>query len=97
MVLRDFYPLALIFQPDKITPHFPRFDPKPNKIVNKLPLENSFCAHFQSAELEPYRTDSEFWNWYEQSESTGEILVCENLEENLWLGKDSSIWEFVEQ
>ena len=25
MVLRDFYPLALILQPDKITPHFPRF------------------------------------------------------------------------
>lgn len=72
------------------------YDPKPSKIVSKLPLENSFCAHFESAALEPYRTDSEFWNWYEQSEQTGEILECENLEENLWLGKDASIWEFIE-
>lgn len=73
------------------------YDPKPSKIVSKLPLENSFCAHFQSAQLEPYRTDSEFWNWYEQSEQTGEILECENLKENLWLGKDASIWEFIDQ
>ncbi|MFG6369640.1 MAG: hypothetical protein K1W16_14735 [Lachnospiraceae bacterium] len=73
------------------------YDPKPSKIASKLPLENSFCAHISSAELEPYRTDSEFWNWYEQSEQTGEILECEDLKENLWLGKDASIWEFIEQ
>lgn len=73
------------------------YDPKPSKIASKLPLENSFCAHISSAELEPYRTDSEFWNWYEQSEQTGEVLECEDLKENLWLGKDASIWEFIEQ
>ncbi len=73
------------------------YDPKPSKIASKLPLENSFCAHISSAELEPYRTDSEFWNWYEQSEQTGEILECEDLKENLWLGKDASIWEFIER
>ncbi len=73
------------------------YDPKPNKIVNNLPLENSFCAHFESSKLEPYRTESEFWNWYEQSESSGEILECADRKENLWLGKDASIWEFIDQ
>ena len=43
--------------------------------------------------LEPYRIDSEFWDLYEKSESTGEVLECEDLKENLWLGKDAGVWD----
>lgn len=73
------------------------YDPKPSKMVNALPINNSFFAYFQSADLMPYRTDSEFWDWYERSEATGEVLACEDLQENLWLGSDSSVWEYLEQ
>lgn len=27
----------------------------------------------------------------------GEVLACEDLQENLWLGNDSSVWEYLEQ
>ena len=45
-------------------------------------------------ELVPYRTESEFWNRYEKSQITGEVLPCENKEENIWLGEGASIWDW---
>lgn len=73
------------------------YDPKPNKVVNKLPINNSFFAYFESEALMPYRTDSEFWDWYERSENAGEILACEDLQENLWLGENASVWDYLER
>jgi len=73
------------------------YDPKPSKIVDSLPINNSFFAYFKSSDLMPYRTESEFWNWYDQSENAGEILACENLQENLWLGSDSSVWDYLKK
>lgn len=73
------------------------FDPKPDKVVEELPMENSFLGHFESGELVQYRTESEFWNWYEQSESSGKVLACVELKENLWLGKDASVWDYLEK
>lgn len=70
------------------------YDPKPNKVIEQLPMENSFLAHFESSDLMSYRTESEFWDWYGLSESTGEVIACEDLQENLWLGSNSSIWEY---
>ncbi len=71
------------------------YDPKPNKVVSVLPINNSFYAYFESSDLMPYRTDSEFWDWYDQSESAGEILECADLHDNLWLGEDASVWEYL--
>lgn len=65
------------------------YDPKPGRVVNALPINNSFFAYFESEVLTPYRTDSEFWDWYERSETAGEVPACENLRENLRFGSDS--------
>lgn len=73
------------------------FDPKPNKVVEQLPMENSFLGHFASEDLEPYRTESDFWDWYERSGNAGEVLECANLQENLWLGKDAGVWDYLEE
>ena len=60
-------------------------------------MENSFLGHFENEDLEPYRTESEFWDLYEKSESAGEVLECADLQENLWLGKDASVWDYLEE
>lgn len=73
------------------------YDPKPSKMINALPINNSFYAYFESSDLMPYRTDSEFWDWYDQSETTGEILACTDLHDNLWLSEDSSVWEYLKR
>ncbi|MDE6364704.1 MAG: hypothetical protein K2L86_10690 [Lachnospiraceae bacterium] len=74
------------------------YDPKSiRKVANPEFIETSFSAHFTSEELMSYRTDSKFWDLYAASEATGEVLDCENLQENLWLGKDASVWEFMER
>ena len=73
------------------------YDPKPSKVVNDLPVNNSFFAYFESADLMPYQTDSEFWDWYGQSGNAGEILACEDLHDNLWLGKDAGVWDYLER
>lgn len=73
------------------------YDPKPNKVIEQLPMENSFIGHFASADLEPYRTESEFWDWYERSSSAGKVMGCIDLKENLWLGKDAAVWDYLEE
>lgn len=73
------------------------YDPKPNKVIEQLPMENTFLGHFAGADLEPYRTESDFWNLYERSESAGQVLECADLQENLWLGKDAGVWDYLEE
>ena len=48
-----------------------------------MPSDDSFSVRIEYGALEPYRIDSEFWDLYEKSESTGEVLECEDLKENL--------------
>lgn len=71
--------------------------PKANKVIEQLPMENSFMGHFDSETLAPYRTESEFWDLYERSESAGKVMECISLQENLWLGKDASVWDYLEE
>ena len=54
-------------------------------------------ARLTEQELEPYRTESEFWKWYDQSQTTGEVLPCEDRKDNLWLGEESSVWDYLER
>ena len=70
-------------------------DPNVRTVVNNMAMDTSFAVRLTAQELEPYRTESEFWKWYEQSQTTGEVLPCENLQENLWLGEGSSVWDYL--
>lgn len=58
------------------------------------PVNRSFCARLSIDELEGFKKESDFWDKYERSESTGEVLPCENKEENIWLGDKAGIWDF---
>lgn len=69
-------------------------DPKAEKLSGKKPMGDSFYAHFDAAELEPYRTDSEFWELYDKSESAGKVIEQETLRENIWLGEDAGVWDY---
>lgn len=70
-------------------------DPNVRTVVNNMAMDTSFAVRLTGQELAPYRTESEFWKWYEQSQTTGEVLPCEDLQENLWLGEDSGVWDYL--
>lgn len=73
-------------------------DPTIEQIMFSGPQENStFRAFINVRDLEPWRTDSKFWQQYEKSESTGTVIPCEERETNLWLGKEASIWMYYEE
>ncbi len=72
-------------------------DPNVRTVVHHRAMENSFVARLTEQELEPYRTESEFWKWYDQSQTTGEVLPCEDRKDNLWLGEESSVWDYLER
>lgn len=72
------------------------FAPRVDALLYVTAVENSFSAHFGSKELEPYRTDSAFWELLDQSEPAGEVLGCKDLQENRWLGKNAAVWGFRE-
>lgn len=70
------------------------YDPKVNKIAGNVPKDNTFYAHLAAADLEPYRTESEFWELYDKSKSTGNVVECDELIENIWLGENASVWDY---
>lgn len=72
-------------------------DPKLRGLGTSAPQNTTFNTRIPAGELEAYRTDSEFWNKYEKSETAGEVLPCQNKEENLWLGEDRGIWSYWEE
>lgn len=72
-------------------------DPTARTTLNNLALESSYYAVFSAEELVPYRTESEFWELYDQSQRAGKVIPCENLQENIWMKKDSVIWEYIEK
>lgn len=68
-------------------------DPLQEEVVTYEPTSRIICTQMDEEILEPYKKQSEFWNKYEKSEITGEVLPCQNKEENLWLGEDAGIWQ----
>lgn len=72
-------------------------DPTARTTLNNLALESSYYAVFSAEELVPYRTESEFWELYDQSQRAGTVIPCENRQENRWLREDSVIWEYTEK
>lgn len=67
------------------------------KFLQERPPQNDVYEVFYPAEeLMQFQTDSEFWEKYESSESAGEVVECEELHENIWLGKDAGTWGFWE-
>ena len=73
------------------------YDPKPNQIEGAPPRDNRLYAHFQASDLQPYQTDSEFWELYGKSEIMGKVVENETLIENLWLGENASVWGYWEE
>lgn len=69
-------------------------DPKPAGITGAAPRNNAYSVIMTGADVEPYRTESEFWKKYEESETAGRVLECMDLQENLWLGEDAGVWKY---
>lgn len=58
------------------------------------PVDRSFYTRLSIEELEAFKKESDFWDKYEKSESTGEVLPCEDKKENIWLGESAGVWDF---
>lgn len=72
------------------------YDPKANIVVNDLPMDNYIAVHIESDLLVPYQTESEFWNLYNASETAGTVLECADRKDNIWLGKEAGVWDYLE-
>lgn len=63
------------------------------------PQEDAYEIVCSVEELEEFKTESEFWEKYDLSESAGEVVECEELQENRWLSDLSGAedyWERIE-
>lgn len=69
-------------------------DPVLEYAVTYEPINRSFCARLNVEELEEFKKPGEFWDKLEISESTGEVLPCEDKKENIWLGEGASVWDW---
>jgi len=69
-------------------------DPKLDKAVTYEPLNRSLSVLISMEALEPYKKDNVFWEKYEKSEQTGEVLPCADKKKNIWLGEGASIWDY---
>ncbi|MCI8522337.1 MAG: hypothetical protein HFI62_03935, partial [Lachnospiraceae bacterium] len=72
-------------------------DPKTAAISGRDPSNSTFYTEFTPEEIAPYRTESVFWDKYDKSESTGEVLRCKGKHDNIWLGDQASIWDYWEE
>ena len=72
------------------------YDPKPSAIFAAEPRDVTFSVELDAGRLTPFRTESGFWRQYDRSEQTGQILECEDLQTNLWLDDDASVWDYWE-
>ncbi len=70
------------------------FDPVLEYAITQVPTGRIYDTQLSMTELESFKKQSEFWDKYEKSEETGQVLPCENKEENIWLGEDAAIWEY---
>lgn len=69
----------------------------PKYISAREPQMDAYEISCTVQELEAYKTESEFWEKYEKSESAGTVVECEELHNNLWLGEDASTWTYWEE
>lgn len=67
-------------------------DPVLERAITYEPVNRSLSARFSLEKLEDFKKQSDFWDKYEKSESTGEVLPCEDKKENLWLGESAGVW-----
>jgi len=58
------------------------------------PVDRSFYTELSMEELEEFKKENDFWEKYEKSETTGEVLPCEDKKENIWLGENASVWDW---
>lgn len=61
------------------------------------PVTNDYEALWTVEELEAFKTDSIFWERFDDSETVGEVLECEDLHSNIWLGEEAGVWEYWEK
>lgn len=69
----------------------------PKYISAHEPQEDFYEICCDAQELEAFRTESQFWEQYELSEPAGEVVECEELQTNLWLGDTEGIWDYWEE
>lgn len=72
-------------------------DPKVAAISGGDPSNSTFYAELTAEETIPYRTESVFWELFDESESTGEVLRCKEKHDNIWLGDQASVWDYWEE
>ena len=94
--VKDLYQLSNFFYPTEDGTFIIglAYDPKPAAIHATEPRDVTFSVELDADLLMPFRTESEFWKQYERSEQTGQILECEDLQTNLWLRDDASVWQY---
>ena len=67
-------------------------DPVLERAITYEPVNRSLSTRFSLEELEAYKKQSDFWDKYEKSESTGEVIPCADKKENIWLGESAGVW-----
>lgn len=97
--MKEFYQFSNFFYPTQDGTFMIglTYDPKPAAIYAAEPRDVTFSVELAADLLTPFRTESEFWGQYERSEQTGQILECEDLQTNLWLRDDASVWSYWEE
>ena len=96
--MEEFYQFSNFFYPTEDSTFIIglALDPRPASIYAMEPMDVTFSVELDADRLAPFQTESEFWGKYERSEQTGQILECQDLQENLWLGEDASVWQYWE-
>ena len=58
------------------------------------PVNRSYYTQLSAEELEVFKKQSDFWDKFEKSETTGEVLSCIDKKDNIWLGEDAGVWDY---
>lgn len=69
-------------------------DPVLNNAITYKPIERTFRTQLSSDELEAFKKPCDFWDKYEKSQTTGDILPCADKHNNIWLGEDAGVWDW---
>lgn len=69
-------------------------DPRLDYAYTYEPVTRSFSTQLTAEELEAYRKQGDFWDKFEKSELTGEVLPCKDKMNNIWLGDDAGVWDY---
>lgn len=69
-------------------------DPVLYAAITYEPTSRILCTVIEPEKLTGFRKESQFWERYEQSQTAGEVLPCEDKKENIWLGEGASVWDW---